>query len=205
MRLLKSKEKKERALGTKLGLKAYRCSSPKCATIRRPSRPGMHGRKFVRGGSEFKLQLMEKQKIKVSYGLTERQMKNIFKKASESKKSAIDFINQKLEMRLDSVVFRMGLTPSLIMARHLVSHGHFLVNGRKVTIPSYQVRVGDIVAVKEKMAQHLLFKDLKNILKVSKDSWFSIDPEKLEGKVKSMPQAVELPFNINLVVDYYSR
>lgn len=204
MRLLKSKEKKERALGVKLGLKAFRCNSPKCALVRRPYRPGMHGKKFSRSASEFKLQLMEKQKIKFTYGLTERQMKNIFKKASAARESALDFIGKKLEMRLDNIVFRMGLAPSIIMARQLVSHGHFLVNGRKVTVPSYQVKVGDVIKVREKMKDHPLFKDLKNTLKNQKSDWFVLDAEKLEGTIKANPP-LELPFNINLVVDYYSR
>ncbi|MFA6136121.1 MAG: 30S ribosomal protein S4 [Candidatus Paceibacterota bacterium] len=205
MRLLKSKEKKERALQTRLGLKAHRSFSPKSAMVRRPNKPGEHGAKFSRSGSEFKIQLMEKQKMKISYGLTERQMKNMFKVVSKSKKSAMDVITRELEMRLDNVVYRMGLIPSRIMGRQFVGHGHFLVNGRKVTIPSYKVRVGDVISPKENIKNHDLFKDLKNTLKSQREDWFIVDLDKLEGKVKSLPEKIDFPFNINLIVDYYSR
>jgi small subunit ribosomal protein S4 len=211
MRLLKSKEKKERSLGVRLGLKAHRCNSPKCVMVRRPTTPGMHP-KTTRSGSEFKLQLSEKQKIKFSYGLTERQMKNLIKSILESKKnkkstsSVTDQIIQKLETRLDNVVWRLGFAPSRIVARQLVSHGHFLVNGRKVTIPSFSVKVNDVISVKESSKSLPLFKDLSNVLKGENPvSWLSRNNQKLEGVVKSMPQDVEVPFDINLVVDYYSR
>ena len=205
MHLIKSKEKKERALQTKLFLKAHRCSSPKCAMIRRPSRPGVHGAKMVRGGSEFKMQLMEKQKIKISYGLTETQIKGIFSKALSQSKSVMDSLLKGLEMRLDNVIFRSDLAPSRIMARQLVSHGHFYVNGRKVKSPSYIVKVGDVISLKEKSKSIPMFKDIQNVLKKSGASWISVNPEKVEATVKSFPENVEMPFNANLVVDYYSR
>lgn len=205
MRLIKSKEKKERALQSKLFLKAHRCASPKCAMIRRPSKPGVHGARMSRGGSEFKSQLMEKQKIKISYGLTERQTKTIFTKALNQKKSVVDYLLGNLEMRLDGVVFRSGLTPSRIMARHLVSHGHFLVNNRKATFPGMILKVGDVVSLRDKSKSMVLFKDLKGTLKKNSENWLTVDPEKMEVKVKSSPDNIEIPFNINLVVDYYSR
>lgn len=205
MRLIKSKEKKERALQTKLFLKAFRCSSPKCAMVRRPSKPGVHGQKSFRGGSEFKTQLMEKQRIKISYGLTETQIRSIFRNALSKKKSVLDSLLKSLEMRLDNIVFRSGFVPSRIMGRQLVSHGHFYVNGKKVKSPSYLVKAGDVVALKEKSKQMPLFKDIKNTLKKSGVSWITIDPEKVELTVKSNPENVEMPFNVNLVVDYYSR
>jgi small subunit ribosomal protein S4 len=206
MHLLKSKEKKERALGTKLGLKAFRCNSPKCAMIRRPSRPGMHTRP-PRNFSEFKQQLMEKQKIRISYGLSERQMKTVVTKSLKNKKAGVtDQIVNKLELRLDNVAYRLGFAPSRIVARQLISHGHFLVNGRKVTIPSFAVKAGDVIAVKETSKSMPLFKDLVNTLKgENPENWLARDIAKLEGMAKSLPQDVKLPFDINLVIDYYSR
>lgn len=208
MRLLQSKEKKERALGTKLGLKAFRCNSPKCAMVRRPGRPGMHSKSNPRGGSEFKQQLMEKQRIRISYGLSERQMKRVVTEALVHKqsKSVTNLIVQELERRLDNVVYRMGFAPSRIMARQLISHGHFLVNGRKVNIPSFIVKVGDKVGIKESSKSVPVFKDLINTLKgENPENWISRDVQKLEGTVKSLPESVEMPFSINLVIDYYSR
>jgi small subunit ribosomal protein S4 len=206
MHILRAKEKKERALQTKLFLKAHRCSSPKCAMIRRPQRPGVHGARFSRGGSEFKTQLMEKQKIKISYGLTERQMKNLFQKALDKKSSIEDAILESLEMRLDNVVFKMGLAPSRIVARQIVSHGHIRVNGRRVNVPSYRTRVGDVIAIPENKKNLMLFKELPVALKGRPvEPWLSVDAQKMEGVVKSAPTNIQLPFNINLVVDYYAR
>jgi small subunit ribosomal protein S4 len=206
MKLLKAKEKKERALGTRLGLKAYRSSSPKSAMNRRPYRPGEHGKRMSRSNSEFKQQLMEKQKMKLSYGLTERQMRKVFETALSTKKSILESIVSQLESRLDNVAYRMGFAPSRIVARQFVGHGHITVNGRKVTVPSFVVRAGDIVSIRENSRPKGMFKDVKNALKGHADAaWFIVDPEKLEGKVKSAPEGVELPFNINLVTDYYSR
>jgi small subunit ribosomal protein S4 len=120
MRLLRAKEKKERALGTKLMLKAYRSMSGKSAMVRKPYRPGVHG-KNRQVFSEYKLQLMEKQKIKLTYGLNERQMKNLVKKAIASGKPIPNYIIFNLESRLDNVIYRMGVAPSRIVARQLVS------------------------------------------------------------------------------------
>jgi small subunit ribosomal protein S4 len=207
MHLIKSKEKKERSLQTKLGLKAFRCASPKCAMIRRPTRPGVHTKPPRGGGSEFKRQLMEKQKIKVSYGLSERQMKTVVKKSLENKKAGVtEQIVNKLESRLDNVAYRLGFAPSRIMARQLISHGHFLVNGKKVTIPSYATRTKDVVTIKESSKTIPLFKDLATTLKgESPENWLTRNIQKLEGTVKSRPEGVELPFDVNMVIDYYSR
>lgn len=206
MHILRAKEKKERALQTKLFLKAHRCSSPKCATVRRPQRPGVHGARFSRGGSEFKTQLMEKQKIKISYGLTEKQIKDIFQTALGKKSFIEDAIVASLEMRLDNVVFKMGFAPSRIVARQLVSHGHILVNGRKTNVPSYRTRVGDVIAIPENKKSLLLFKELPTTLKGRPvEPWLSVDAQKLAGVIKGAPERVQLPFNINLVVDYYAR
>ncbi len=207
MKLLPAKEKKERALGTRLGLKAYRSMSPKSAMVRRPQRPGMHGKRPVRNFSEFKQQLMEKQKMKISYGLTEAQMERIFERAvSQKKKSVTESITDQLESRLDSVVYRIALAPSRIVARQIISHGLIEVNGRKVTIPSFAVRTGNEIHVKESKRNSPLFKDIPNLLKTKpKSGWFTADPDKVSVTVTGIPDQTEFPFNINMVVDYYSR
>ncbi len=205
MKLLTAKEKKERGLGVRLGLKAFRSNSPKSAMIRRPYRPGEHGKKRSRNASEFKLQLVEKQKVKLTYGLTESQIKAIFEKALKSREATFDKLVELFESRLDSMVYWMGFAPSRIMARHLVSHGHFLVNGRKVTVPSFKVKPGNSITIKESSKEIPLFKELKNILKKNSNAWISLDAEKLQGTLTSIPHDVELPFNINAVIDYYAR
>lgn len=206
MALLKSKEKKERALGMSLGLKAHRCNSPKCAMIRRPYKPGPHGKSRQKAPSEFGQQLLEKQKIMVSYGLRENQLRKIFEDSAKKKESGTASAINLLERRLDNVIFRMGFAPSRIMARQFVGHGHFKVNGRKVTIPSYQVKVNDVITVRPESSGMLIFKDvLESIKQYQAPVWISVNKEKLEGKIKALPHDIEIPFDINLVVDYYSR
>lgn len=206
MKLLKAKEKKERALGTRLGLKPFRSNSPKSAMTRRPYKPGMHTKRSFRGFSEYKQQLTEKQKMKVLYGLTETQMKKLFKKALSGKKTVHESVFEQLESRLDNVVYRTGFSPSRIMARQIINHGLVLLNGRKVTIPSCAVHTGDVIQIKETKKNSPLFKDLPNILKTrTRTGWFEIDPEKIVAKITATPEQVELPFNLNMIVDYYSR
>lgn len=205
--MLKSTEKKERSLGMKLFLKGERCNSPKCAMIRRPYRPGAHGKARRRAPSEYGQQLLEKQRIRVSYGLKEAQMRSIFKSALSKTGAAVgEIIIKSLERRLDNVIFRLGFSSSRVVARQLISHGHFLVNARKTTIPSFQVKSKDIISIKPSSKNLLIFKDLPNIIKkYEAPDWLAIDKEKLEGTVVSLPKDIEIPFDINLVVDYYSR
>ncbi len=203
--MLKSREKKERALGTRLFLKGERCSSPKCAMVRRPSRPGPH-KKPRRALSEYGQQLAEKQKIMFSYGLREAQMRKIFKEALKKKKVVTETVLDLLERRLDNVIFRLGFASSRISARQYVSHGHILVNGRKTNVPSYQVKKGDIIKIKPSSLNCLIFKDLLSTIKKHEAPfWLELDKENLEGKVKSAPSDVEMSFGINLVVDFYSK
>ena len=207
---IKAKEKKERALGTKLFLKAYRSHSPKSAMVRRPNRPGVHGAKRTRAASEFKLQLMEKQKMRITYGVNEAQMKSMVRRAlSKGKsggKSVSDYLVQMFESRLDNVIHRMGFAPSRIMARQFVSHGHIKVNGRKVNVPSYTVKPNDIISIKEASKNMLLFKDLPNTLKGNTTpEWVVVDDKELKGTMRAWPIGVEMPFNINLIIDFYSR
>ena len=204
--ILRSKEKKERALGVKLFLKGERCNSPKCAMVRRAYRPGMHGKKRRRGISEYATQLAEKQKIRFTYGLNERRLKKIFDNISSKKGATGEMILSILERHLANVIFRLGLASSRIVARQLVSHGHISVNNKKVTIQSYLVKVGDVVSISPRSQELLIFKNLKNIIKsYQPPDWLVLDKEKMEGRVRILPYSTEIPFDINLMVDYYSK
>jgi len=200
--LLKSKEKKERALGVKLFVKAERCNSPKCVMVRRPLRPGVHGakRKIL---SDFGKQLHEKQKLQFSYGLNNKQTRALFALKSLEK------IMIALEHRLDRVVFLLGFAKSLRIARQLVSHGHIVVNGRKVTIPSFSVKMGDIVAVRLESRKAKIFEEIHIFLKqYEPPEWLKINKEELKGECVAKATAnekIRLPFDINLVGEYYSR
>ena len=203
--MFNTREKRERSLGTRLFLKASRCNSQKCVTVRRPVRPGMHG-KSRRSLSEIGEQLMEKQKIKFSYGIRESQMKKIFLKAAEKRGVTGETIIQLLERRLDNAVFRLGLAPSRSVARQLVGHGHIIVNGRKVTIPSFSVVIGDKIGMRPASKEHPIFKEMtETIKKYEPPVWLNLNKETLEGKVVGLPKDLEMAFDVNMVVDYYSR
>jgi small subunit ribosomal protein S4 len=204
--MMRAKEKKERALGMKLFLKGERCNSPKCAMSRRPFRPGVHGKKRTRAKSEYGAQLLEKQRIRVSYGLKERQLSTIFKKAMKKAGVTGEIIVSVLERQLSNAVFRLGLASSRIVATQLVGHGHIFVNGKKVTIPSFLVKEGDVISIKPSSQKLLIFKKLEDTIKKHEaPEWLSLDADKMEGKVKEFPRNVEVPFDVNLVVDFYSK
>ncbi len=193
-------------MGIKLSIRGDRCLSPKCASIRKPYRPGQHGKKFRRRMSEFGNQLQEKQKIKFSYSLSDKQLKRAFRDAAETGNSSIEAITETLENRLDNVVMRLGFAESRSIARQFVNHGHILVNNRKAKTQSYRLRIGDIVTIKPTSRELPPFKELAEKLKRQEvPSWLSLDKENLIGKVESLPRQIELPFNLNLVVDYYSK
>ncbi|MDP3999181.1 MAG: 30S ribosomal protein S4 [bacterium] len=201
-----TREKRERSLGVKLFLKGARCLSPKCATVRRPNRPGIHGKSRRRTTSEFSQQLKEKQKIKFSYGLRETQLRNVFARAAKNPGITGSVLLQSLERRLDNVVFRLGLAPSRSVGRQLVSHGHIMVKGRKVTIPSYAVTTGEKISIRPQSKDHPAFKDLAaNLKKYEPPVWLNLDKEKMEGTVLSLPKDLEMLFDVNMVVDYYSK
>ena len=203
--MFNTKEKQERSLGTKLFLKAARCNSPKCVSVRRPQRPGLHGKSY-KTLSEFGQQLKEKQKIRFTYGIREAQMELVFKKAAKNPGVTGEMIISILERRLDNVVYRLGIAPSRSVGRQLVGHGHILVNGYKVTIPSYQVRVGDTITIRPQSNEHPLLKDLgERLEKYEPPVWLALDAAKLEGKVLSAPKDFEISFDVNMVVDYYSK
>ncbi|TAK96342.1 30S ribosomal protein S4 [Patescibacteria group bacterium] len=202
-----------RRAGEKLFLKGDRCATPKCAMIRKAYVPGVHGKKPARGGrgggSEFSKQLAMKQKIKRIYGVLEKQFRKHFEDASKRKGVLGDMLVARLEMRLDNVVHRMGFAPSRSLARQLVNHGSFKVNGRKVTIPSFEVKVGDVVKIAETKQGKTYFKNNEPALKNKKDfpSWISFDASVSEGKVVALPSRSDVGVAIDpqLVVEYYSR
>lgn len=200
--ILKSVEKKERALGTKLFLKAHRCSTPKCVMIRRPSKPGPRRKKRQRAVSEFGRQLIEKQKVQISYGLNNRQMRQVF----GARKKKAEEIFASLESRLDNVVFRLGFADSRRIARQLISHGHFLVNGRKNTIPSCRVKIGDKINLRPNSSPLKIFANLSQKLKkIECLSWLKLERDTLTGELAAAPQETQMPFDLNLVAEYYSR
>ncbi len=202
------KEKKERALGEHLQLKAHRCASPKCALVRKPYRPGMHGssKKRPRALSEFGLQLKEKQKFKISYGLDERNLRALFEEARQARGSTAQKILELLERRLDNVLFRAGIAQSRIMGRQMLVHGHITVNGRIVRSPGFLVRVGNAIAVKDASKPRALFRHLRDPQwQYEVPAWISLDREKLEAKVLSIPQDIEPPFEVKLLVEAFSK
>ena len=204
--MIGAKEKKERALGMKLFLKGERCNSPKCAMTRRPYRPGVHGKKRTRAKSEYGIQLLEKQRVRVSYNLNERQLSSIFKRAMKKTGVTGEIIISSLERQLSNVVFRLGLASSRIVATQLVNHGHISVNGKKVTIPSFSVKKEDIISIKPSSRKFLIFESLVDTIKKHETpEWLLLDAEKMEGKIKELPKDIEIPFDINLVVDFYSK
>jgi len=202
------KEKKERALGVRLNLKGERCASPKCAAVRKPYRPGMHGQKRGRFSSisEFGAQLREKQKFKLSYGLDERNMRQVFEKARKTKGSVASRILELLERRLDNVVFRLGFAPSHLSARQLVVHGHVVVNKKRVRSPGFLVKAGDVINLKEgSEVKAFIAKRREALKKHEPPPWLEIDRDKPEGKVVKLPEGITPPFEVNLLVESFSK
>jgi len=156
--------------------------------------------------SEYGLQLREKQRAKFIYGVLEKQFRNTFSKAAKRKGITGENLLIMLEERLDNVVYRMGLSTTRREARQLVVHGHYLVNGKRVDIPSYQVKVGDVIKVKESSAKSPKFKEIRE-MQVGVSGWLSVDREKLEGKVLSEPTRAEIdtPIEEHLIVELYSK
>lgn len=201
------KEKKERALGERLQVKGERCNSPKCAAVRKPFRPGVHGHKRQRKAlSEFGQQLKEKQKFKVYYGIGERELARIFERASEKKGSTSEQLLGLLERRLDNVIYRMRFAVSRSAARQAIIHGHILVNKRRVRSPGFLVSKGDEISVREESKMRSVFKELPETLKKQEiPSWISVDPSKTEGKVLGIPDDPALPFNVNFLIESFSK
>lgn len=192
----------------KLYLKGDRCYSDKCAFDRRSYPPGQHGQR--RGGkiSDYGLQLREKQKVKRSYCLSEQQFKLSFVRAD--RKKGITGINLlvTLEQRLDNVVYRLGFANSRPQARQLVRHGHFLVNEKKVNIPSFQVKTGDVVEIREKSRKMQIITDsLEAVVRRSMPQWLELEKDNFKGMVKAAPvrEDITMPIQENQIVELYSR
>jgi small subunit ribosomal protein S4 len=193
--------------GTKLFLKGSRCETAKCAIDRRAYVPGQHGqgrKKF----SEYGVQLREKQKVKRFYGVLEKQFRLYFAKADRKKGVTGENLLQNLELRLDNVVYRMGLGTSRPMARQLILHNHFTVNGKRVNIPSYIVKQGDEIAPSEKKLNKAPIKTaLENMKNKTLPHWLVFDLESRKGLVQSLPtrEDVSIPVEEQLIVELYSR
>lgn len=173
----------------------------------RPYIPGEHGQSFRRKPSPYGERLIEKQKVRFNYGLSEKQMRRLMSEARQSQMAAGDKLMELLERRLDNVVFRAGFAPTIPAARQLVNHGHFTVNGKKVNIPSYRVDTGDIITPRQKsMNLECIEVSLENP-PLSSTDWIGLDADKKTASVNSLPtiEAVPFPLDIQLVVEYYSR
>ena len=193
--------------GLKLYLKGSRCYSKKCAFERRPSPPGQHGVRRRKMG-DFGIQLREKQKVRRVYGVLERQFRNYFNEAETHEGVTGEALLQSLETRLDNVVFRLGFASSRAQARQLVAHGHFAVNGTPTNVPSYRMRTGDRVEVRESRRSREAFKVIRETLRShTAPDWLSLDAAKLAGSVASLPRRDQMPLDLSeqLVVEYYSR
>jgi len=202
MRIL---EKKERALGARLFLKADRCNSAKCAAAKRPYKPGPHTKSFKKV-SEYGRQLAEKQKVRFSYGLTEGQLKKYFLAAVRSTGSTHEVIIKMLEARLDNVVFRSGLAGSRRIAKQLVGHGHIMLNGRKVTIPSCAVKKEDLITLRIESSSLPIFLGLEEKFKnFETPEWIKLDKNKKSALIISAPSSDSMPFDMDLVVNHYLK
>jgi len=193
--------------GLKLFLKGERCYTDKCAIERRNYPPGEHGQarpKF----SEYSIQLREKQKLRRIYGVLEDQFRRYFQQADRTRGVTGETLLQLLERRLDNVVYRLGFSTSRAEARQLVRHGHFRVNGRKVDIPSFSVRVGDQITVRDRSHKVTrIVESLELAQRRGVPEWLEIQPESFTGKVKALPTRADLtmPINEKLVVELYSK
>ena len=193
--------------GTKLFLKGDRCFTPKCGIERRSYPPGQHGQGRTRF-SDYGVQLREKQKVKRMYGLLERQFAQTMERATAMKGRSGENLLMLLERRLDSVVFRMGFATSRAEARQLVRHGHFLVDGRKATVPSILVKPGSKVTVRERSRKVARIAGaLETLEGRSVPRWLETDKDKFEGTVKALPtrEDITLPIQEQLIVELYSR
>ena len=207
-RNLDPKSKQERREGVNLFLKGEKNFSPKNPVVKRLYPPGMHGPTSRTRLSGYGTRLREKQKAKKIYRLLERQFRNYFFKASQTTGDTAQNLVRLLETRLDNVVYRLGLAASRDQARQLVNHGHFLVNGKRVSIPSYQARSGDIITVKPLYLKKRYWQEMiPKFAKVETPGWLTFDSQKIEGKVVALPAGEDLtvPFESALIVEFYSR
>jgi small subunit ribosomal protein S4 len=191
----------------KLFLKGPKCDSMKCPIERRPYPPGEHGRDRMRQGSEYLTQLREKQKARRIYGVLEKQFHNHYEEANRQAGITGENLLRMLELRADNVVFRAGWGASRAQARQLVRHGHVLVNGKRVTIPSYRVRKGDTVALKEKSRGMIVVRHNLDTLDRQVPPWLEVSAEGQQVTVLDVPQRehIDVPVRESLIVELYSK
>lgn len=195
----------------KLFLKGERCYTDKCSFSKRPTLPGQRGKfgqRTRRKVKDYGIRLREKQKMRTIYGIMERQFRRYFEKARRMPGRTGENFLQLLERRLDNIVYRLGFAPSRRTAKLLVRHGHFLVNGKKVDIPSYILKPGDVIQVAEKSKQlDIIHEMIKRRGRVRELSWLQLDKAHLEGRLLSIPSRKDIPVTINehLVVEFYAR
>lgn len=194
--------------GMKLFLKGERCYTEKCAIDRRPYPPGMHAQGQRRKMTEYGIQMREKQKVKRIFGLRENQFRNLFMKAARHKGTTAENFLIMLERRLDNIVYRLGFARSVADARQLVSHGHVRVGGRKVNIPSYLLKTGEVVEIREKSRSiPMISQALESLPRRGLPPWLELDQGNFKGVVKALPTRsdVRLPIQEQYIVEYYSK
>jgi len=199
-----------RRAGEKLFLKGDKCFTPNCVFVKKPYAPGKTAASSKRRPSttEYGKQLKEKQKVRNTYGMREKQFSNYVSKSVSDKGSAAANLYERLEMRLDNSVFKLGLASSRSLARQMVSHGHILVNGRKTTVPSRALKIGDVISVREGSKGKKIFTERSAYLAKHKaPAWLVLSPEKIEGKVIDLPKMAEgeTVFDFASVLEFYSR
>ena len=192
----------------KLFLKGDRCYSDKCAFDRRGYPPGQHGQRRGRKTSDYGIQLREKQKVKRMYGLSEKQFHLFFERADNQKGITGTNLLVFLERRLDNVVYRLGFVNSRAQGRHFVRHNHFLINGKKVNIPSYLIKIGDVVEIREKSRKVQVLEDaLAAVVRRGIPQWLDLEKETMKGMVKEFPSREDIttPIQEQLIVELYSK
>jgi small subunit ribosomal protein S4 len=191
----------------KLFLKGPKCDSMKCPIERRPYPPGEHGRDRMRQGSEYLAQLREKQKARRIYGVLEKQFHNLYEEANRQSGITGENLLRMLELRIDNVVFRAGWGASRSQSRQFVRHGHILVNGSRVTIPSYRVRKGDVVSLKGKARDMIVVRHNLDTIDRQVPAWLELGAEKFEVSVRDVPlrDHIDIPVRESLIVELYSR
>ena len=192
----------------KLFLKGDRCYSDKCAFDRRGYPPGQHGQRRGRKISDYGVQLREKQKVKRMYGLSEKQFHLFFERADRKRGMTGTNLLVFLESRLDNVVYRLGFVNSRVQGRHYVKHNHFTVNGNKTNIPSYFIKAGDVVEVREKSKKNQMICDAADaVVRRGIPQWLELDKDKLKGEVKAAPtrEDITMPIQEQLIVELYSK
>ena len=197
-----------RRVGEKLFLKGERCLTPKCAIERRNNPPGEHGANRRRRVSEHGLQLREKNRARAVYGVLERQFRNLFDEASRKSGVTGVYLLQLLERRLDNAVFRLGFAESRAQARQTVRHRHITINGRRMDVPSYRVKVGDVIGWRERSKENELYKALvADIHRKPLPSWLSLDADAVTGRVEALPDPDEIDLKIEhrMIVEFYAR